>query len=253
MTETHVDSSINSKTILDRDDLLFFRKDRNLYGGGALIAVSQHLQPERIDIHVGEEELLFVRVNNNVIIVCYYRPHQGNSIVCFVEVMAKLFNDYLYDHVVLVGDFNFPGFDWKFDSIKRDCQYKTAHADFHAFLREHNLTQVVDEPTHIKGNTPDLICSTQPLRTTAHVISPGVSDHYIISVELRHHIAQTSKASYQLKQYRKADVDKFQESLWPTQCRLADMDDVNIMWNIFAVKLKNAVGKSVPVKQIKPK
>ena len=253
LTETHVDCSINSRTIIDRDDLLFFRKDRNLYGGGVLIAINQNLQPERINIQPGDEELVLVKINNNIVIVCYYRPNHGDSISGFVDVMSKLFDKHPCDHIVIVGDFNFPGYDWQSASIKQNCQYKTLHKDFLAFLEEHNLSQIIDEPTHVKGNTLDLACSTQPLRLSAQVISPGVSDHFIISVEFRYESSQKQRNGHQIKLYHKADVDKFQNSLRQTQNDLANMTNVNNMWNVFVDELKIAINTSVPVKQIRSK
>ena len=61
-----------------------------------------------------------------------------------------------------------------------------------AFLEEHNLSQIIDEPTHVKDNTLDIVCSTPPL------ISPGVSDHFIISVELRSESSQKQRNGQQI-------------------------------------------------------
>jgi len=50
LTETHLDDSINSRFIISRSDLTFARKDRNRYGGGVMIAVCYHLNPEILDV-----------------------------------------------------------------------------------------------------------------------------------------------------------------------------------------------------------
>lgn len=156
--------------------------------------------------------------------------------------------------MMIVGDFNLPGINWTTDSTKPYCQYKSLHAEFLSFLMEHNITQVINEPTHVKGNTLDLVCTTQPFNVTAQVIAPGVSDHHLLSVELRHSIPPTKNpADRCLKLYRQVDIDLFQDLLWPTQNALAEMDDVDEMWSLFVTELKNAVNKSVPVKQIKAK
>ena len=75
-----------------------------------------------------------------------------------------------------------------------------------------------------------LACSAQSLRPSAQVVSPpGVSDHFIISVELRYESSQKQKSDHQIKLYHKADVDKFQNSLRQTQNDLANMTNVNNM------------------------
>ena len=75
---------------------MFFRNDRNLYGGEVLVAINQNLQPERIDLQPGDEELVLVNLNNSIVIVCYYRPSHGNSISGFVDVRRQVkFRDIL--------------------------------------------------------------------------------------------------------------------------------------------------------------
>ena len=40
LTETYLDNSIESQCILENPDFDFFRRDRNIHGGGVLIAVN---------------------------------------------------------------------------------------------------------------------------------------------------------------------------------------------------------------------
>ena len=75
---------------------------------------------------------------------------------------------------------------------------------------------------------------------TAQIISPGVRDHFIISIELCY---ESKKNGYKMKPYHKADVNQL----------LANMTNVNNMWNAFVDELKIAINKSVLVKQIRPK
>ena len=63
LTETHIDDTINSRSILNRDDLIFFRKDRNIHGGGVLIAINNHLQSEEIIVNC-DCEIVIVRIKN---------------------------------------------------------------------------------------------------------------------------------------------------------------------------------------------
>lgn len=122
-----------------------------------------------------------------------------------------------------------------------------------SFLCENNLTQLIDQPTHVKGNTLDLVCTNNTASISTTIISPGISDHFIINAEIRHCRHQNKPHTRSRKLYHKADINKFQDSLWPTQLKLTKMTDVNDMWNLFSSELKNAVNKSVPVQAVKPK
>ena len=113
---------------------------------------------------------------------------------------------------------NFPGFDWSRDpvSINHNTQYKTIHNQFKSFLSENCLTQIVDVPTHVKGNTLDVVYSTNPSSLSHKVVYPGISDHFLVSVDIRHCQNQVLQQIRTRRLYRKANIDKFQEALWLT-------------------------------------
>ena len=48
LTETHIDNTVDSRIIVDKDDLIFYRKDRTINGGGGVIAVHENMQPTQI-------------------------------------------------------------------------------------------------------------------------------------------------------------------------------------------------------------
>ena len=246
LTETHLDVTVSSRTIINRDDLVFFRKDRNINGGGVLIGVNNLLHPKELKLDSCEAEALFVQVDGCITICCYYRPHQSIDITNFAESFHQIANMYPKDHLILLGDLNFPGFDWVENTIKPDTAYKNMHIKFHSFLCENNLTQLIETPTHVRGNTLDLVCTNNITSVSTSVISPGISDHFIIKAEIRHCHQQTEPHTRPRKLYHKADVDKFQDLLWPTQLKLTEMTDANEMWDLFSKELKKAVDESVP-------
>lgn len=253
LTETHINESIPDRTILDRDDFIFYRKDRSICGGGVLIAISQNLQPKEIVVPNNEDELIFVRILSHITIGCYYRPNQGNTVATFKTAVEFISTRYPHDHLVIIGDMNFPGFNWTTNSIKANCQYKALHRDFQSFLIENSLTQVIEQPTHVKGNTLDLLCTNDPLNLCAKVISPGISDHFLISVEICYPKPSFDEQGHArtMKLYQKVDVKRFQDCLRPTQLGLKDMSDINDMWNTFSTSLRSAVKQAVPVRQIR--
>jgi hypothetical protein len=45
LTETHIDSTIPSSSFIHDLDKTVFRCDRDIHGGGVLIAINKHLNP----------------------------------------------------------------------------------------------------------------------------------------------------------------------------------------------------------------
>ena len=56
-----------------------------------------------------------------------------------------------------VGDFNFPGIDWK--TLKGSTSHEN---EFIVFLLDLHLTQLVTERTHVNGTTLDLVITNCP-------------------------------------------------------------------------------------------
>ena len=61
VTETHIDSSIHSSSTLDVNDKEIYRKDRNIYGGGVMIAVQSEMNHSRVGLGL-EFDMQFVIV-----------------------------------------------------------------------------------------------------------------------------------------------------------------------------------------------
>ena len=96
---------------------------------------------------------------------------------------------------------NFPDIDWKSESIRPFTQYKQLHKDFLDALHENGLEQIITEPTHIHGNTLDLICTNNPNYVMeTDVVVPGLSDHYLITAVLDHRRKQCKPDNFTITQ-----------------------------------------------------
>ena len=89
----------------------------------------------------------------------------------------------LRDHIILVGDFNFPDINW--DTLSGSSLSSKSFCDF---VFQNNLSQLVHSPTHLKGSILDLVLTnSDELLSNVEVIPPHhslSSDHYIISFQL---------------------------------------------------------------------
>ena len=81
-TETHIDSSISDSEFLP-PSYKAHRKDRNLHGGGVLIALKDELFTNCIRVEEFESEIIWLKLttkdNKNLYLCAYYRPHVGDE------------------------------------------------------------------------------------------------------------------------------------------------------------------------------
>ena len=65
--------------------------------------------------------------------------------------------------LVIKGNFNFPEWDWKAESIKAGAAYTGLHHRFSEIINIIGLVQIVEEPTR-KDNTLNLILTNPPIQ-----------------------------------------------------------------------------------------
>ncbi len=255
LTETHLDETITNNSILASENRSMFRRDRNIYGGGVLIAVNETLKPKEVDLTAYKEEVIAVQIQSRIIICCYYRPHVSlqntDTIDGFLEYLETCFPRY---NILFVGDMNFPDIIWDKGKgkIKTTSNFKYIHQDFLNVLHRHNMEQIITAPTHILGNTLDLVCTNNPAYIhSTEVISPGLSDHYLILVQLQQQVKVFPSLTKKIRLYKRADEIAFSEQLQKTREELGEMSDPELMWNLFAERLAENISQHVPTKEIK--
>ena len=96
-----MDDTIASRSGINCDDLVFFKKDRNINGGAVLIGVCNLSHPKGIKLKYCESESLYVRVDDRVIVWCYYRPHRSIDITNFTKSFHQI-TMHPKDHFILV-------------------------------------------------------------------------------------------------------------------------------------------------------
>ena len=253
LTETHLDDSISSQSIIEISNLDFFRRDRNIYGGGVLIAVNKRLNASRLDLDTLDEEFVAVKIAPKVIVCCYYRPHISlRNIDDLSEIINNICTSFPNHLIILVGDMNLPGIDWNALEVKANTQYKDLHRQFLNTLGANNLNQVITKPTHVYGNTLDLVCTNKASAiTSTDVIEPGLSDHFIVTAKINANLKRctpTLPKAVNIRIFRDADIEAFREHMDPVRVSLSTMDDVQKMWELFSSSLRTAVENVVPVK-----
>ena len=109
-------------------------------------------------------------------------------------------------HLLIGGDFNFPGWDWQTTTppLKPRTPYPGLHHDFHDLINGHGLEQLVREPTR-EDNTLDLYLTNCPQLIPRTEVIPGLSDHNIPYCEFIVDTTKKKQAQYEVPVYAKAN------------------------------------------------
>ena len=202
--ETHIDSSILSSEILG-GNYSIFRKDRNLNGGGVLIAVCNKLIATHESNLDSNCEAVWMKVNimgNKPLFIgsIYRAPNCAvEPLECLDQTLSRLTAKSL-PNIVLTGDFNLPDIVWDEEdgySLKSSPTYGTSvNAKLLDIINDHSMFQHVKQSTR-KGNILDLVLTTNPNLVKNVQIVDGMSDHDAVIVDI------TLKPSINRKQPRK--------------------------------------------------
>ena len=95
-----------------------------------------------------------------------------NSLLDFLHNLSPSHNH------IIIGDFNMPDIDWS--TLSAISTYSNSFCDA---VYDNNLYQLITVPTHIKGNTLDLLLTDTPDNVTdIHLSapSPPVFDHPVV-------------------------------------------------------------------------
>ena len=144
---------------------IIHRNDRKTRGGGVLIATKNNIpatltsKPDHIEI-----------ISLHLTLCCIYiPPNSGNTLI---NDLTSHVSDLVSSHsndidILLVGDFNMPDIDW--DTLSSAAYPSVLFCDF---IFKNNHSQLIDKPTHNKGNILDLILTNACHRVQDITISP---------------------------------------------------------------------------------
>ena len=244
-----------------------FRKDRNIHGGGVLIAVKNNLTASR-ELDLEREELesawckLQISGSKTLYNCCFYRKpdHHKEPIEHLDETIEDVTSNTNVPCIVVTGDFNLPHIDWDLEdckskySVKENPQYGTAANQALLDLAHRNsLSQCVKEPTRGK-NILDLVFTNNPDLIKNSEVIAGMSDHDIVITDLNLKIQPIKKKQRKVFFYKKANVEALkkviQQSLNDLTSNAESDLSVEDEWSAFKATVTNAMSNHVPHKNI---
>ena len=150
---------------------------------------------------------------------------------------------------IMVGDFNLPNIDWNSGVAGRRDE-KLVEA-----LQDSFMEQMVDFPTHIKGNCLDLLITNIPgkVKEVLDMGRLGKSDHVIIQISVTM-AEQRQSGTVESRNWKKADWKNIKDGLrnsdWP---RTDDTHTAQEAWTKLRCKLDELVEKFIPKCTFRPR
>ena len=254
ITETWLNKDIFSNEILPHDYCIY-RKDRSTRGSGVLIAVHNSIPSRIIDSPTEMELVTILLLNLNLFVCVVYVPPSIDlslfkNILCFLESLA------ITNSILIMGDFNLPDINWS----TLTSSSSSVHSDYFCeFVFDCYLTQLVDGPTHCKGNCLDLILSNTPdsvgpISISSHSLIQ--SDHYLLSFTLsvRNHSSikseEVTRYVLDLSKLNYTDMAEYLLDVDFSDCLLST--DANFIWCRLRSCILEVIDLLAPKVKLKP-
>lgn len=234
------------------------RCDRtNSKGGGTVVIYKANL-------NISEVNLNFLSIGVSYELLCfdlyfdkscvrfisvYFPPCQNEAIT--LELCTVLTQLLVFDKpVFILGDFNFPKIDWQTYSSSGS----SSHRAFVNFCSFNSLNQLIDYPTHEKGNILDLILCNDSAKTLimnhSSSSSSWYTDHYLISLTLSLNQHSSFSNTHSYPDFKSCNFDIFSDIFLKTNWNFCTSLDNNVQHNYdsFILYLKNLIDLHVPLK-----
>ena len=213
ITETWFKTQQNISTaILKENGYLIYHFNRESRGGGGIAIIyrnclklcsSKSYEFKSFECIVGS---IASTSSKNITFVVVYR-------LC--ELAPSLFLTEFYDflemifvknsNIIILGDFN----------LHVNDVFNPEVIQFHSILSSFGLNQLVDQPTHIAGNTLDLVITNQFESKIKDIKVDNVSssDHALIFFKVSFEFNVSEKKSVTMKVYKDINIENFQTEM----------------------------------------
>ena len=171
----------------------------------------------------------------------YYRPTKSKKNIASFSTFLSEFNDYLENlsaeqKVFIFGDFN----------VHFENSNDSDVLAFKCLINEHDFSQSVVGPTHIKGHTLDLFLSrcSENFVPSVIIIDLCISDHFVLTIDLPFRKPKNVVNSVNSRSLKAIDTSVFKDSLFDSLNVFKDTISSLSLTNC----VKNVIDKFAPVK-----
>ena len=220
----------------------------NGIGSGIVIYVRNGLKVFKVDDpNTFNQYCRFYIVNDDseklYFSVVYRSP---NSSTINNDKLASLISDldYVNENHIILGDFNYPNIDW--ENLSCDAKART----FIDACSDNGLTQVVDFPTHCRGNTLDIFLTNKPdsFISVECIGNLHNSDHVLILADYDFS-TQKSDTEQLMPDWRNLNKEGFEEYLTNIDWnQVISSENVETSWTKFKTVLEEGCERFLPKK-----
>ena len=225
LNETWLSKSLKNNEIVSTDEYKVFRLDRSTSthppdpnnpdkykrnAGGVMICVRMDLDIVTSRIHVKcAAEILGINIKfsdgKRLSLCTFYRTktcglrNHDNIQKYLSSIRGRGSNEML-----LIGDINMPDTDWEALSSTNNVEQQLVNT-----FSDLGLTQLIDEPTHIHGNTLDYVLTSNPSNISNIKVDSNSlvceSDHFQISFDIMSKVKHKKLPKREISNLKRAD------------------------------------------------
>ena len=255
LSETWLSDSLFDQEILP-SNYNIYRNDRPSRGGGVLIATKDNIPVTAITPYLPSSnafEILSIKLNlcKPIILTCVYIPPGSNDLPTMsilVSILIQVIQSDPSSDTIVVGDFNLPDIHW--DTLSASSTVSKAFCDF---VFDNTLIQLVDHPTHTRGNILDLILTSSTKCIANLTIDTAsnwsTSDHYGITFEILSQPALHSSCTVPnyVHDFPKANYNGILSYLLDFDYSLCmESQDTDFIWAAIKNSIYNAMDNFIP-------
>lgn len=190
------------------------------------------------------------------IVVCAaYIPPQAQTRLysLFAESLVEVLSVYHnYDHILIAGDFNLPGFNWVHPELSTATPPVNIILDLAAHLGVNQISDVVND----RGVQLDLIFGSSDVFTVSHANDPLLAQEpchpsLYVSADIPEPSIERPKHPTLIRNIRRCDIEKVKIDLQDGAIQLDyDCSDVNLQFSTFCSQLSELINSHSPWKSV---
>lgn len=226
-------------------------------GRGVAIYTAEWLSATITDFGIPFSDSIWVKVklkgNDMLLLGCIYRsPNSIRDNTEKLNILLKRAITTKCSHFIVLGDFNYPEINWDTFTCNKDLSHPVSQ--FLETLRECDLKQQVNEPTHYRPETSpnilDLILTNEEdMVSSIRYLPPlGKSHHLVLSFQANLYTVQNGTTK-KFPLYNKANYPAMRDELnrmdWENELKNKNAQE---MWDTIYSKLSEVMTHHIPIR-----